>query len=61
VSDTAPGVDEAIEEYKRSIDRTLLQENLRKTPDQRVRQLQALQRFANELHRAGEALRKKPR
>jgi hypothetical protein len=57
----ATGIDAVIDEYKRSIDRTLLQENLRKTPDERVRQLQALQRFAKELHRAGDALRKKSR
>jgi hypothetical protein len=54
-------IDPVIEQYKRSIDRTLLRENLRKTPDERVRQLQALQRFAKELHRAGNNLRKKRR
>ena len=45
--------DEVIEAYKRSLDLTLLRENLRKTPDERVRQLQELQRFAKELRRAG--------
>ena len=54
-------IDAVIEQYKRSIDRTLLRENLRKTADERVRQLQALQRFADELHRAGDNLRKKQR
>jgi hypothetical protein len=54
-------IDAVIEQYKRSIDRTLLRENLRKTADERVRQLQTLQRFADELQRAGNHLRKKRR
>ena len=51
--------DPVIAAYKQSIDRTLLRENLRRTPEERLRQLQALQRFAEELHRAGAELRKK--
>ena len=50
-----------IEAYKASIDRTLLRENLRRTPEERVRQLQQLQRFAEELRRAGSEVMKKPR
>jgi hypothetical protein len=42
------GLDAVIEAYKRDIDRTLLRENLRKTPEERVRALMALQRFAEE-------------
>lgn len=45
--------DAVIEAYKRDIDRTLLRENLKKTPDQRVQNLKALQRFAREIRRAG--------
>lgn len=47
------GPDPVVEAYKRDIDRTLLRENLRRTPDERVRELVRLQRFADELKRAG--------
>ncbi len=46
--------DPVIEIYRRSIDLTLIRENLRLSPEERLRQLQALQRFADELRRAGE-------
>lgn len=45
--------DVTIEAYKRDIDRTLLQENLKRTPEQRLRGLAALARFAGEARRAG--------
>ena len=47
-------VDRFVDEYKRGIDRTLLRENLQRTPDERLLNLMALQRFAEELRRAGE-------
>jgi hypothetical protein len=47
------GLDPVIEAYKQHIDRTLLRENLHKTPEQRVRTLMALQRLAAEARRAG--------
>ena len=46
--------DPVIEVYKQDVDRTLLRENLKRTPDERLRGLVALQRFAQELRRAGE-------
>jgi len=46
-------VDLVVEAYKKDIDRTLLRENLRKTPDERVRELVRLLAFAEELRRAG--------
>jgi hypothetical protein len=46
-------LDEVIERYKRDIDRTLLRENLRLTPEERLLRLMELQRFAEELRRAG--------
>jgi hypothetical protein len=49
--------DPVIEAYKRDVDRTLLRRNLALTPDQRLRQLMELQRFAEELRRAGRAAR----
>jgi hypothetical protein len=45
--------DPVIEAYKKDVDRTLIRENLKRTPDERIRQLVALQRFALELRRAG--------
>ena len=47
-------IDDIIDLYKRDIDRTLLREQLRKTPDQRVRELVDLERLAEELQRAVE-------
>ena len=51
--------DPVIEEYKKSVDRTLLRENLRLTPEQRLRRLQELQQFATELGKAGRAIRRR--
>ena len=42
-----------VERYKRDVDRTLIRENLRRTPEQRLRTLQQMQRFATEVRRAG--------
>jgi hypothetical protein len=49
--------DPVIEAYKRDVDRTLLRENLRKSPEQRVRDLMRLQRLAEEARSAGQRLR----
>lgn len=43
--------DPVIEAYKRDIDMTLLRENLRRSVDERVRNLMALQRLAEEAGR----------
>lgn len=45
--------DPVIEAYKKDVDRTLIRENLRRTPDERARNLMALQRAAEELRKAG--------
>jgi hypothetical protein len=45
--------DPVIEAYKKDVDRTLIRENLRRTVDERLRQLVEMQRFARELERAG--------
>jgi hypothetical protein len=45
--------DPVIEAYKKDIDRTLLVENLRRSVDERFQILMELQRFAEELARAG--------
>ena len=46
-------MDPVIEAYKRDIDRTLLRENLKLSPEERIQKLAELQRFAEELRRAG--------
>lgn len=51
-------LDRVIELYKRDVDLTLLRENLRLTPEERLRRLMELQRFAEELQRAGKEHRK---
>ena len=48
--------DPVVDAYKPGIDRTLIRENLRRSPEERVRALQQLQAFAEELRRAGKAL-----
>lgn len=45
--------DPVIEEYKKHVDRTLIRENLKLTVQQRFERLMELQRFAEELPRAG--------
>ena len=45
--------DPVVEAYKAHVDRTLLRENLKRTPDERLRELVRLQRFAEELRSAG--------
>jgi hypothetical protein len=44
--------DPVIEAYKKDIDRTLLRENLRRSVDERLANLVALQRLAVEARRA---------
>jgi hypothetical protein len=43
--------DPVIEAYKKDVDRTLIRDNLRHTPEERLRNLFALQRAAEELRR----------
>ena len=45
--------DPVIEAYKKDVDRTLIRENLKLTPQQRIENLMALQRFAEELREGG--------
>jgi hypothetical protein len=46
-------VDPVIEVYKKDVDRTLIRENLRLSVEARLERLMQLQRFAEELRRAG--------
>jgi hypothetical protein len=54
--DTQPEVDPVIEAYKKGVDRTLIRENLKLTPTERLEKLMRLQEFAEELRRAGREL-----
>jgi hypothetical protein len=49
--------DPVIEAYKKDVDRTLLRANLARTVEERVQNLCRLQRFLEEMRRAGRALR----
>lgn len=49
--------DPVIEAYKKGVDRTLIRENLKLTPEQRIENLMALQIFAEELREAGRRAR----
>jgi hypothetical protein len=50
--------DPVIDAYKPGVDRTLLRENLKLTPEQRLRRLIELQKAADELRRAGREARR---
>lgn len=50
--------DPVIDAYKPGIDMTLIRENLKRTPEERLRALQQLQEFAEELRRAGKELQR---
>lgn len=49
--------DPVIEAYKRDVDRTLLRENLKLTPEQRLMKLQDFVRFAASVREAGRQTR----
>jgi hypothetical protein len=49
-----------IEALMKGIDRTLLRENLRLTPAQRLEKFVSVHRFTSELRRAGEDARREP-
>jgi hypothetical protein len=48
-------MDSVIEAFKRDVDRTLLRENLKLTPEQRILQLMALLDVAEQFRAAGRA------
>ena len=51
--------DPVIEAYKRDVDRTLLREALKMTPEERIRRLQQVCELAEEFRRAGQKARAK--
>jgi hypothetical protein len=52
-------MDEIINLYMKDVDRTLLRENLKLTPTERIEKLMAVQEFIEEMHRAGHDARTK--
>jgi len=59
-ADEEPYVDPVIEAYKKDVDRTLIRENLRLTVDERLQNLEALLRDAEEMRRAMAATSRQP-
>jgi hypothetical protein len=61
MSDVSPALptstDPVVEAYKRDIDWSLVRENLKKTPEERVLALMELIRLADEAQGAGHSLR----
>jgi hypothetical protein len=51
--------DPVIEAYKKDVDRTLLRENLKLTPDERVRKMVSVLRFAEEVRRSGREVQRR--
>jgi hypothetical protein len=49
----APWSDPVVEAYKRDVDRTLLRENLKLTPERRIAKLQDFVNFLAEMRAAG--------
>lgn len=47
-------IDEIIEIYKRDVDVTLLEECLKRTPEERIRALEEFERFREDLRAAAE-------
>lgn len=54
-------IDPVIEAYKKDVDRTLIRENLKLTPEQRIEKAMKAQLFALEMRRAGKEARQKKR
>ena len=55
--DRSRGLDPVIEAYLRDVDRSLLRENLKLSPEQRVQRLVAFLKFTEELRHAGGRIR----
>ena len=55
----ASSIDEIIDLYKRDVDRTLLRENLKLTPTERLEKLERMLAFVEEARRAGREMRQR--
>lgn len=54
-------IDEIIEIYKRGVDRTLIRENLRLSPEERLQRMEAALRLVDELRAGSERERTRKR
>ena len=54
MSDERSSIDDIIDVYKRDVDRTLIRQRLTRSIQERLEDLMELQRFADELRRAGQ-------
>jgi hypothetical protein len=52
-------IDDIIDLYKKDIDRTLIRENLKLSPEERLRKAQQMAKMAEELREAGRRAREK--
>jgi len=52
--------DPVVEAYKKHVDRTLIRENLKLSVEERLKKLMELQRFAEEVRRAGRVTKRWP-
>ena len=57
MADTRTSLDDVVDAYKPGIDVTLIDENLRRSVDERIANLQRLLEFHEELQRAGRVMR----
>jgi len=56
--DSAAADNDSVRDFMPDVDRTLLRENLKLTPEQRLEKFANFMRFIAELHRAGENVRR---
>ena len=56
--DSTAANDDSVGDFMCDVDRTLLCENLKLTPEQRLEKFASFMRFIGELHRAGEDMRR---
>ena len=57
VMDSAATDNDSVRDFMPDVDRTLLRENLKLTPEQRLEKFSSFMRFIAELRRAGENMR----
>jgi hypothetical protein len=58
VMDSVAANTDSVTDFMRDVDRTLLRENLKLTPEQRLEKFASFMRFVAELRRAGENVRR---
>jgi hypothetical protein len=51
-------IDDIIDLYKKDVDRTLIRENLKLTPEERLRKAQQMAKMAEDLRAAGRRIRR---